>query len=193
MRVERIITGVKTLGPGNRLVIFTNGCRKRCPGCVSQRLQKFDKRTEIDVIEAIKEFSLANVDGVTISGGEPFIQEKELAKLVRYFNDQSIDDILIYSGYTLKQLQNKNNLDINYVLDNIGVLIDGPYIQDKNDNTGNLKGSSNQSIIFIREGLKEKYDNYFKIERSCQEFTVGNIKIGIGIPTSEYINDFKKE
>ena len=118
MRVERIITGVKTLGPGNRIVIWTNGCNKRCKGCVSSRLQQIDERTELDIIYSLEEFSYSGIDGVTISGGEPFIQISELKKVVEYFKNKKIDDILVYSGYLLEELIAMNNDDINYILNN---------------------------------------------------------------------------
>ena len=84
MRVERIIKGVKNLGPGNRLVIWTNGCNKRCKGCVSKTLQIIDEKTDVDILSTLNDYNFSNVDGVTISGGEPFIQIVELRKIIEY-------------------------------------------------------------------------------------------------------------
>ena len=190
MRVERIITGVKTLGPGNRIVIWTNGCNKRCKGCVSSRLQQIDERTELDIIYSLEEFSYSGIDGVTISGGEPFIQISELKKVVEYFKNKKIDDILVYSGYLLEELIAMNNDDINYILNNIAVLIDGEYIDELNDNTSNIKGSKNQKIIYMDQKFVDKYNGYIKDERSMETYYIENLKIGVGIPTDSYIKKF---
>lgn len=193
MQIERTIKGVKTLGPGNRIVVWVNGCHRNCPGCVSKRLQKKAPQNEQDVIGYFNEFDLDDVDGVTVSGGEPFDQTEELYKLVNYFIDKKILDILIYTGYTIEELIKKKDKRIDYILENISVLIDGPYIEKLNDNTGNLKGSSNQRVIILNKYYQKKYDEYYTAERAMQEFWFGNIFVAVGIPTQEYINSFIKK
>lgn len=190
MRVERIMTNIKTLGPGNRLVIWTNGCNKRCKGCVSKRLQTINEKTEMDIILTLDEFNLDSIDGVTISGGEPFIQIDELQKVIQYLKNKNINDILVYTGYLYEELKQQNNLKINYILENISVLIDGEYVEYLNDEKSNIKGSINQKIYFFDQRLKEKYLNYIKDERIMETYIIQNIKIGVGIPNSEYIKKF---
>ena len=82
--------------------------------------------------------------------------------------------------------------DIDYILENIGVLIDGPYIEEQNTGKGNLKGSDNQRIIFINQDLKPAYDKYYRDERQMQEQVLGNILLSAGIPTEDYIKKFTK-
>lgn len=190
MRVERIIKGIQTLGPGKRLVIWTNGCNKRCKGCVSERLQEIDEHSSIDIMKTLNEFTFHNVDGVTISGGEPFIQVSELKKVVEFLVGQKISDILIYTGYLYEELLELNDSDINYILENIAVLIDGEYIEELNDNTSNLKGSSNQKIIYLKKEVEEKYLEYMSKHRQMETYYIQNLKIGVGIPTDEYIDKF---
>ena len=190
MRIERTLSFVKTLGPGERLCIWTNGCPRRCKGCVSERLQEVNPSTERDVKEYFKDFDLSLYDGVTISGGDPFMDPSELLKAVKYFKSRGVKDILVYTGYLLEEI--KQNETMNECLKYIDVLIDGPFIEEENDNKHNLIGSLNQRIIFLNESLKDKYEAYIKSERHMDEYKRGNKLIGVGIPTREYIEEFKK-
>lgn len=190
MQIERVIGGIKTLGPGERLVIWVNGCNRRCKNCVSARLQAFNPDNDQNVVALLNGFDLKHVDGVTISGGEPFEQYYDLWLAVKFLKESGIDDILIYSGYTYSELKNKLNPIIDKILTNIAVLIDGPYIDDLNDDTGNMKGSKNQNIIYLNPEYEEKYTSYYKETREMQEFRIGNYIISAGIPTKAYIQKF---
>lgn len=192
MQVERIIADVETLGPGKRICIWVNGCNRRCPGCVSPELQAFNKDNECDITAVLDKFKLDATIGVTVSGGEPFEQTSELAALVKFLNKKGVVDILVYTGYTLEELQERTveKKATQYVLSNIGVLIDGPYVQELNDDTGNLKGSNNQRVIFVKRGLKQKYDSYYSDGRKMQEFFMFPHFVAVGIPTKEYAEKF---
>ena len=189
MRIERVLTGIKTLGPGSRMVIWTNGCDRDCKGCVSRRLQRSNPRTEVDIETFFNRFDLSSVDGVTISGGEPFLQKEELLHLLTYLKRRGVKDILVYTGFMLAELRDVISKEC---LKFISVLIDGPYIEELNDNTNNIKGSLNQNIIYFDNSLKEKYKAYIKKERFMQEEQIQSILIGVGIPSKEYIEEFKK-
>ena len=189
MRIERVLTGIKTLGPGSRMVIWTNGCDRDCKGCVSRRLQRSNPRTEVDIETFFNRFDLSYVDGVTISGGEPFLQKEELLHLLTYLKRRGVKDILVYTGFMLAELRDVISKEC---LKFISVLIDGPYIEELNDNTNNIKGSLNQNIIYFDNSLKEKYQAYIKKERFMQEEQIQSILIGVGIPSKEYIEEFKK-
>lgn len=192
MQVERVIADVETLGPGKRICIWVNGCKRNCAGCVSPELQAFKKENECDIVAVLESFQLDASVGVTISGGEPFEQTTSLAGLVKFLNQKGVEDILVYTGYTIEQLKSRT-VDAEatqYVLNNIGVLIDGPYIQEEDKNIGNLKGSDNQRIIFVKRNLKSKYDAYYSDERKMQEFFMFPHFVAVGIPTKEFIDKF---
>ena len=95
MRIERAVNYVTTLGPGRRLCIWVNGCPRKCEGCVSQRLQLVDEGTENDIYEYFFAYNMESIDGVTVSGGEPFMQADELLKLVEYLKRRGVSDILV--------------------------------------------------------------------------------------------------
>lgn len=192
MQIERIISDITTLGPGMRLCIWVNGCKRNCVGCVSPRLKEFVPDNDQDIIALLNQFDLSSIDGVTISGGEPFEQVHDLWLLVEHIRKLGIDDILIYTGYTISELLNKNDSEIYKILSNIAVLIDGPYIHELNNDENNLLGSSNQKVIYLNAQYIPIYENYCKKQRSIQEITAGNILIGVGIPTKEYVTNFYK-
>lgn len=190
MEIERAVSGVKTLGPGNRFAVWVNGCKKRCKGCVSERLQKKRPENERDVISFLSEFDFSEVDGVTISGGEPFDQIADLEKMVVYLHEAGIKDILIYTGYTKEQLEVWQDDRVKNVFNLIAVLIDGPYVAELDSGEDNLKGSLNQRIFYLNGEFKDLYSDYRKKKREMQEFEIGNYSLAVGIPDREYIRKF---
>lgn len=192
MRIERAVNYVEALGPGKRLCVWVNGCSRGCEGCVSARLQRIDESTEVEIEEYFLGYNLRAIDGVTVSGGEPFQQIDGLYKLVRYFKRRGVKDILVYTGYTLQQLREMKDGQVDGILENVSVLIDGPYVAALDDGRGNLKGSDNQQIHYLDESVKEKYEAYLSQERKVQEMQMANVLLGVGIPTKEYIEKFNQ-
>ena len=171
MRIALILPDIKdTLGPGNRLVIWTQGCLKKCFNCETPEHQDVNGGNELDIIKFLKETDLSKFDGVTISGGEPFIQNKELLEVVKYLS-KYIEDICIYSGYQYEELS-KDPIN-QQIFDKIAVLIDGEYIE--NQNLGEkLKGSANQRIIVFKEKYREPYESLNKQEREQVDIRINS-------------------
>ena len=192
MRIERAVNYVTALGPGKRLCVWVNGCSRRCPGCVSPRLQQVDEETEVEITSYFSDYRLDAIDGVTISGGEPFEQAQELVKLVHYFQKRGVRDILVYSGYTMEELIAQKSKAVDEVLQNISVLIDGPYIRELDTQSGNLMGSSNQQIRYLDESVRPRYEAYAAQARKMQEMILGNTLLAVGIPDAAYIENFLK-
>ena len=193
MRIERAVNYIRTLGPGLRLCIWVNGCSRGCPGCVSERLQHPDESTDVDIYQYFSGFNLDAIDGVTISGGEPFEQPGELKKLIEYLSNRGVHDILIYTGYTLLELRALKNSDIDAVLAAISVLIDGPYMIEMDTGKGNLMGSDNQCIHYLRPEYRDVYEGYMRPLRSPEEMILGNTLLSVGIPDQQYIKEFNKD
>lgn len=178
MQIGLIVNNVdNALGPNNRLCIWTIGCFKKCKNCMSPKFRIFDESKNIDIIAEMEKYDFSKIDGVTISGGEPFLQLDELVKLVDYLSTK-VEDILIYTGMTYNAL--KLIVKAKHVLSKIAVLIDGEYMEEYNDNEI-LRGSSNQNIIILNEKYRSLYEEYAKKPRTKQIVTVNNITYGIGI------------
>ncbi|MBN2420583.1 MAG: radical SAM protein [Deltaproteobacteria bacterium] len=189
MQIARIYYPVKTLGPGHRIGIWTIGCNRRCNRCSNPELWEPDPEKDValatiqDTLLRIK--SCSHIDGITISGGEPFLNPEELCGLVLFLKRGVSEDILVYTGYTIDELYRSNNPHTIAVLENIAVLIDGPYVNHLNDNTG-LRGSSNQKIIFIDPEYKQKYENAVSGKRLVQNIHYNSGFVSFGIPVKNY-------
>lgn len=138
-------------GPGIRFVVFVQGCNHKCPGCHNEHSQDFSggKYMSIStIIEKLKENPL--LDGVTLSGGEPFGQADVVSKLAEEL--KLLDyNVMTYSGYTYEQIEEKALTDNGFsrLIENTDILIDGRFEEEERNLTLNFRGSENQRIIDI--------------------------------------------
>ncbi len=191
MQIGKILFPVTTLGPSKRLGIWTQGCNRFCNGCSNPELQIFDESKDVDVnsiYSAVKDFGF---EAVTFSGGEPFLQVKDLRALIELFLAGGCDDILIYSGYTLEELAAKKDEDVDFILANISVLIDGPFDIAKVDKTP-LRGSSNQRVWVFNSKYKDAYEEFLKQEKKVDIFYFDKDVHFIGIPFKGYDDLYKR-
>lgn len=191
MQIGKILFPITTLGPGKRLGIWTQGCTRFCNGCSNPELHTFDQSKDITVKKIADATSGMQYDGVTISGGEPFIQSSELRKLVELFVNAGVEDILIYTGYTIEELIDKSNADIDYILSHIAVLIDGPFVEALVDDTP-LRGSSNQRVLVLNNQFKSTYEDFLNQEKKVDIFYFDDETHFIGIPFKGYDELYKK-
>ena len=143
-------------GPGLRYVIFTQGCPHRCPNCHNPTSWDMDTGKEFTVKEIIRMLKKQKkIQGVTFSGGEPFLQAAELSQVALAAHQLGLD-VVTYSGFTYEELieQGKNDINITALLSASDLLIDGKYIDAKRDSSLPFRGSSNQRIIKIPETQK---------------------------------------
>lgn len=158
------------------------GCNRACPGCSNPELWSTHGRKSVPVSElmiAIRDIcSKKQVDGFTISGGEPMQQATELAELVFQLS-QINKDILVFTGYTYDEVS--NNDAMSEVLDYIAVLVDGPYLEDQNEQFV-LRGSSNQQILLFEPELEDLYVKYLdQAQSNIQNLHFKDETISIGI------------
>ena len=86
MQIDRLLYPVHSLGPGDRLAIWIRGCKKRCFNCANPELQLFNPNSEVSMT-VIKEMISKidkKIDGITITGGEPFCQAKDLFEIITF-------------------------------------------------------------------------------------------------------------
>lgn len=136
-------------GPGLRAVIFTQGCPHACPGCHNPQTHDPNGGQWLDVSElAAKLCKHKGLRGVTFSGGEPFLQARELAALAASLKARGLN-IIIYTGYTYEELAQRATEDsaVAALLAVGDVLIDGAYVQEERDLALAYRGSRNQRII----------------------------------------------
>ena len=185
MFVARILYPVEVLGPGKRIGIWTCGCPHRCKGCSNPELWEFQnqyKTTPELVFRMIRAIADKHkVDGFTITGGDPMYQPDELQEMVKLLSTIS-NDILVYTGSVIEDIPLK-------YLKGIAVLIDGLYIEERNNNCL-LRGSDNQRIHILDESVSEKYHSYLTTEENkIQNFTTSNGIISVGIHKPGFIDE----
>ncbi len=136
-----------SLGPGTRFVIWVQGCLQCCKGCITPNSRPLYIKHLVKVNDLAKSIiQNEKIDGITISGGEPFLQATNLAKLLKIIKQYRPElNIIVFTGYTIEQL----TTDIaKNLLQYIDLLIDGQYIEELNVTQG-LRGSSNQRFHFL--------------------------------------------
>lgn len=186
MYIARILYPVKVLGPGNRLGIWFVGCNHKCKGCSNPELWKADEKyfvTIEQVEKLIRTVASENeIDGFTITGGDPVEQADELTNLLTLVADIS-QDVILYTGYQIKELTSETQIKL---LERIAVLIDGEYKEELNDGAF-LRGSSNQIIHILSDQYRDKYEKYIKGNHNeIQNFMINNEVISVGIHNKDF-------
>lgn len=151
---------VTVLGPGTRVGIWLQGCTIRCRGCISRDTWPADPASEIEVGELlawVHRLPEDGVDGVTISGGEPFDQPQALAELVQGLDEwrRRLDrpvDLLAYSGRPWAELV----LEHQAVLDTLDAVVPEPFVRGAPTDAA-LTGSANQRVVPLTELGRQRY------------------------------------
>ena len=147
-------------GLGWRAVLFVSGCPHHCPGCHNEVAQSYDYGKEFNEQEILGRIQANSIlNGITISGGEPLCREN-IAEVNKFIQDvrkvKPNFDVWCYTGYTLEELRERNDDITNQALQNIDVLVDGKFIQERKNPEIKFRGSDNQRILDVPKCLKEK-------------------------------------
>ena len=138
-------------GPGFRYVVFVQGCPHRCPGCHNPESHNFDAGEDMTVQEIFEEFKQnEHLQGITLSGGEPFCQAPALVELVKLVRSLG-KDVMAFSGWTYEELLAKNDPAVNELLDLTDILVDGRYEEAERNLTLVYRGSENQRVIDMKK------------------------------------------
>ena len=143
-------------GDGCRLTVFVQGCARRCPGCQNPETQPMEGGHAIDTAAILQQMAENPIlSGVTFSGGEPFLQPAPLASLARAVHQRGLD-VWSYSGFTLEELAKRAEKDkaTRALLNELDVLVDGPYEEAQRDLTLHFRGSRNQRVIDMKKTRK---------------------------------------
>jgi len=142
---------VTTLGPGNRAVIWTQGCPFRCDGCISPESLDSEGGEEVSIDTLVSwVLEQSNIEGITISGGEPFQQARQLAQLIDRLKAQRDLGVVCYTGYTMDHLVAEGTPAQKDLLKRVDLLIDGPYIRTLHADLW-LRGSANQRLLTLTD------------------------------------------
>lgn len=152
LRIAGTVENSITDGNGLRFVIFAQGCMHKCEGCHNPHTHPLDGGKIVDTEDLYKQiFADQLLQGVTFSGGEPFLQPEPLAELAEKIKANTDLDITIFSGYTFEALCAMTNNSIQKLLHLSDYLVDGRFEVSQLDLTLYMKGSSNQRFIDLKQ------------------------------------------
>lgn len=193
VRLHNVVMKTTALGPGTRMAIWFQGCKRNCKNCMSPKSRPINggKECSIDkILNAV--YSAKDIEGITISGGEPFLQIQPLYDLLFAIRQKTELGIIIYTGYTLDELSKLNNQMVNHIITKLAdVIIDGEYIDELNDGKS-LKGSSNQKVHFITDRYVPFKDLYNGDNRDVQVFVSDSEAFFVGIPDKDTLRTWKQ-
>jgi anaerobic ribonucleoside-triphosphate reductase activating protein len=183
INLHSTIKSSRVNGPGDRFVIWTQGCRKMCKNCYNPETWSHYRNNLIDIDLLVEEIKNSSISGVTISGGDPFEQPEELFYLLREIKQLDLSDgVIVFSGYTIDEIRVREEL--RKCLDYIDVLIDGLYIDEKRITNG-LAGSSNQEFYFLTDKISR---DSLQIDQEVEIHSLGELIQITGFPLIDKIN-----
>lgn len=158
LNIGQLQSRSKVNGPGERFVIWLQGCSLRCKGCINTEFLPQRPNQVISVSQLYNLImNIPQIEGVTYSGGEPFEQAEGLYYLSTLLKGQGLT-LMSYSGFTYDELIKKNDKYILGLLSTLDILVDGRYEESKASPLL-WRGSKNQKIYFF----SQRYKHYKEI------------------------------
>lgn len=157
LRVAGIVEESFVDGPGIRFVVFAQGCPHRCPGCHNPQTHSYTGGMLMEP-GAILARMASNplLDGLSLSGGEPFEQAGPFAELAEGAHARGYD-VMTWTGYTFEFLLEHRDGRPGWrrLLEASDVLVDGPFLIGRRSLGLLYRGSGNQRVLDLRESLRE--------------------------------------
>lgn len=156
IRIAGIIKNSITDGPGFRYAVFAQGCPHNCVGCHNPQSHSFTDGEDVPEGKILKEILEDRLlDGVTFSGGEPFMQAAEFAALAHDIHANSKLNIYCFTGYTWEELMDQSPTRKGWMelIQELDVLIDGRFEIAQRSLDLRFRGSANQRAIDVKQSL----------------------------------------
>lgn len=187
IRYSEKVESTELLGPGDRAVLWVFGCCFDCPGCIAYNF-RHGKYSEASP-EALAEWFLeTGKDGITLSGGEPMLQASALSEMIGRIRSRRDVGVIVYTGFRYEELLEKTAEDqgIHDLLEQVDILIDGPYVDGLNHNEP-YRGSSNQRILPLTDRYRDAAEGYYHGAegRRIEVRISGDKTLMIGVPSRD--------
>ncbi len=154
LRIADIVNDSIVDGPGLRLTVFVQGCIHNCKGCHNPLTHDINGGTIVDSDDILnKFFENPLLDGITFSGGEPFLQPEPLSVIAKKIKEKGFN-VIVYTGFLWEKLMEDKEKYM-CLLKYTDVLIDGPFIEEQKSYELEFKGSKNQRTIDVAKSLIE--------------------------------------
>lgn len=169
MKYNRIVNFDTGNARGLSVVLFVQGCMNHCRGCHNPQTWDFSGGTVYDDItkqEIIKMVSNPHINNFVVSGGDPLHPDNigticELLDDIR-FNFGDSKNIIVYTGYTLEELERRNCDRVREIKKLVDVMVEGRFEIDKVSPILDYRGSTNQRAFSFKNGTEDISKNYFK-------------------------------
>jgi anaerobic ribonucleoside-triphosphate reductase activating protein len=167
-------------GPGNRSVLWVQGCSIGCDGCFNPSTHNEDVADErVSVTELVNWVLAQSVDGLTISGGEPFQQLAGIAELARAVRLAGLT-VIVLTGFTSTQVRAlMEEQDLKECFD---VVLAGPYRTSMHI-AASLRGSRNKEYLFFSDVYSEQDFDTVPVAEVLIEVDGTVLVTGINVPT----------
>jgi len=180
LNIYNIETSNYVNGNGCRFVLWLQGCNLKCTGCWNKQTWSFKEKTlkSVDEIFAQIKSLEHQLDGVTFSGGEPFLQADELSKLAKLIKENTSLDLQIFSGFTKEELNDNSHIKLLKYTD---ILVAGRF--------DSRKANNNQIVYLLNDNI-----NVWKFNNSDVEIEINDdmdIKI-TGYPTDKLLTEIRE-
>jgi anaerobic ribonucleoside-triphosphate reductase activating protein len=144
-------------GAGCRFVIWVQGCHLACEGCWNEHTWDFDKKNLISVDKLFAQIaSIQNLDGVTFSGGEPFVQAKSLTQLAARIKNELNLTLQIFTGFELEELTKPYQKTLLSLAD---VVVAGRFDSSKPNNNQKVYQLAEEKWTFNNTDVEIEIDN----------------------------------
>lgn len=171
----------EVLGPYKRFIVWVQGCKRRCKGCIAKDAWALDGGELVEIDSLVQQILQQDaIEGITISGGEPFLQQEALCELIARVREHKDVGVIIYTGMKYSEIE---NTALAHFAD---LIIDGEYVEELNDNKS-LRGSSNQNVLCLTERYKNIVPEYYgRNGRKIELILADGVTKMIGIPSKEF-------
>lgn len=193
LNISHFVEHTKMLGPYSRSALWVSGCCFSCQGCVAQEMNQ-DKPSIVDVGYLSRIFlEIRGTEGITISGGEPFLQAEGLCELIKRIQKERDYGVIVYTGFTLQELIEGGDCNQLELLKYVDILIDGRYILSQDDGRA-YRGSSNQIIRQLSRRYQDVFGSYYKNDKKRNieiNVTETNVYM-VGVPSKYGLETWRK-
>lgn len=194
LRIARVLAPVTVLGPGRRVVLWVQGCEIGCAGCASVDTWDPSGGVEVSTDDAAAlladQIREADLDGLTITGGEPTSQPRAVADVVgrvRAHLEPAAVDVLVFTGRAYPAAARLAP----ELVESADCVVAGP-VRRELPAVGRLVASSNQTVHYRSAVARERYEAWLAAQGARLEVTVdqGSVFL-IGLPGRDDLGTFE--
>jgi anaerobic ribonucleoside-triphosphate reductase activating protein len=189
LQIAQIVPCTQAEGPGKRFALWFQGCPLRCPGCCNPEFLPFEGGESLRLSDVLAELDAAEVEGITLLGGEPLAHAAGAAALALAARQRGLS-VMVFTGYTLEEARQMGP-DVEMLLAHTDILVDGPYVRKLPDTARRWIGSTNQRIHFLTD--RYRADDPCWRERNTLEIRVRGNEISVnGFPARQAVGLWRK-